>query len=473
MSTQTASPPADASPPTSRRPWYYLGAFVALLVATPIAYYLVSAWLSERELRNLEADIDASDPGWRWHDIVASVTLPPDEKNSAVQIVKVRTLLKRKALAPGGPWAAGGKDPFEKPNVRLSDEWSAPLLAAFEDFPEETIREARKLKDMPFGRYGVENNETPFLIRLDHVQDVRIVLALLQHDVARRAFERDFDGAAESCLALVNTSHSLKDQPFLIAFLVRIAGEAITRYSVEHTLAQGVVSEAMLTKLQESLERAAAEDGLHYAMRGERASGHQMYFNLRDGKMTLSQMSGMTGIKLGIPERLLDMFPGLILSGYPEYLRFMNDQVHASTLKDADRLRAFQKLDEKSRQSRAYLTRLILPATAKVGQASARGQAKLRCAIVAIAAERYRLQHKAWPKRIEDLVDAKLLSTVPIDPYDGKPLRMKRTPTGMIIYSVGFDETDNGGSIDRSNPMAPGADLGFELWDPKHRAIAP
>ncbi|MBI1830064.1 MAG: hypothetical protein HYR84_01275 [Planctomycetes bacterium] len=474
MSTPTTAPPVAPSPPKSRRGWYYLAGFVLLLVAAPATYYFIAAWWAERELQALLAELDENDPGWRWHDLAAEINARPADPNSAAQILKVRVLLKKKPLAAGGPWAAG-KDPFEKPNVRLSGEFAIPLRTAFLTFPEETVREARKLKDMPNGSYGVEVSDQPFTIRLDHVQDTREVIRFLQMDVARQAYDGNADGAADSCLAMMNTAHALKDQPFLIALLVRIAGNTVAVGTIEHTLAQGNVSEANLQKLQALLERAAADDGLYRAMRGERAAGHQTYLNLRDGKMTFSEMFGMTNIKASFPERFLDYFPGLVLAGYPEYLERMNEQVRAGALKDAERTRAFRKIDEQAKQSRNFLTRTILPATAKVAQASIRSQAQLGCAIVAVAAERYRLrpEHKAWPKRIEDLVDAKLLKEVPIDPYDGKPLRLKRTPSGLVIYSVNFDETDNGGILDRANPRAPGIDLGFELWDPKSRASPP
>ena len=98
-------------------------------------------------------------------------------------------------------------------------------------------------------------------------------------------------------------------------------------------------------------------------------------------------------------------------------------------------------------------------------------QARLRCAIAAVAAERYRLKHeKIWPGRLDDLVKDGLLKEVPKDPYDGKTLRFKRTPTGLIVYSVGPDLIDNGGKLGRATPRAPGTDIGFELWEHRSRA---
>ena len=39
-----------------------------------------------------------------------------------------------------------------------------------------------------------------------------------------------------------------------------------------------------------------------------------------------------------------------------------------------------------------------------------------------------------------------MISIVPRDPYDGKPMRMKRTEEGCVIYAVGPDLIDDIGS---------------------------
>jgi hypothetical protein len=98
----------------------------------------------------------------------------------------------------------------------------------------------------------------------------------------------------------------------------------------------------------------------------------------------------------------------------------------------------------------------------------------MRCAIAALAAERYRLKHDEWPRALDDLVKDGLFKDTPKDPYDGKSLRLQRTATGVIVYSVGPDKVDNGGKFDREDPTAADTDLGFQLWDaPRWRGTTP
>jgi len=64
----------------------------------------------------------------------------------------------------------------------------------------------------------------------------------------------------------------------------------------------------------------------------------------------------------------------------------------------------------------------------------------LRCAVAAVAIERYRLAIHHWPEHLEDLVP-QYLGKVPTDPFDGQPLRYRRLADGVIIYTVGEDLT--------------------------------
>src|SRR5262245_52643943 len=60
-----------------------------------------------------------------------------------------------------------------------------------------------------------------------------------------------------------------------------------------------------------------------------------------------------------------------------------------------------------------------------------RGHAGLRCARVALAAERYRRKYGDWPPSLTDLVPH-YLPAVPLDPFDGKPLRYRQTDRGAV-----------------------------------------
>ncbi|MEM1072356.1 MAG: hypothetical protein AAGH71_06000 [Planctomycetota bacterium] len=65
-------------------------------------------------------------------------------------------------------------------------------------------------------------------------------------------------------------------------------------------------------------------------------------------------------------------------------------------------------------------------------------RAEHRGMMINLAAIIYRAEHEQWPESLDDLVPD-LLSGVPIDPYDAKPLRYERPDAGdgYVLYSVG------------------------------------
>ena len=465
---QTNSLPVPAAVPRkSRRPWYILG-FLLVLLAVPVSYYFLASWWGNREIAEICRELDQDDPHWRWPDLIGQMKPPPDEKNAAVQIVKVHALLKKTPFRPGPKWDNAPKDPLLYRNACLMEEQAQLLRGAFNPLGPEVMVEARKLKDMPEGRFAIDAERIPFELPLDDVQKTRAVLNLLQLDAALRAQDGDMPGAAESCQALVNATHAINDFPQRPAQLVRASGHAIAVGALERMLGQGIVSEARLRDLQAVLETEAADKPLYHALRGERAGVHHIYEQLRQGNMSFSDLLGG---KKGNPSwngLFFDTFPNVVLNAYPELFRTMNEVVQASKLEDAAQQEAIQKVEKKaSSESRHMLTRLFLPPgyALKLAMASQRSQAQMRCAIAALAAERYRLKHGAWPRALDDLVKDGLLKDIPKDPYDGKSLRMRRTATGVIVYSVGPDKVDNGGKFDREDPTAADTDLGFELWD--------
>ncbi len=67
-------------------------------------------------------------------------------------------------------------------------------------------------------------------------------------------------------------------------------------------------------------------------------------------------------------------------------------------------------------------------------------------AVVACALERYRLAHLKYPESLEALVP-QYLKAVPPDLFTGAPLLYRTLPNNrFVLYSVGLNESDEGGT---------------------------
>jgi hypothetical protein len=67
-----------------------------------------------------------------------------------------------------------------------------------------------------------------------------------------------------------------------------------------------------------------------------------------------------------------------------------------------------------------------------------------RVTMTALALRLYRKENGRYPENLQQLVP-KYLPSVPIDPYDGKPLRYRKLQKGFKVWSVGGNRKDDGG----------------------------
>jgi len=92
---------------------------------------------------------------------------------------------------------------------------------------------------------------------------------------------------------------------------------------------------------------------------------------------------------------------------------------------------------------------MLVPALEKAARKTAIAQAYVNLARVAIALERYRLANGSYPENLEVLAP-KFIGQLPHDVINGQPLKYRRNADGsFLLYSVGWNETDDGGKVVR------------------------
>lgn len=471
---------APSSPVPPRRRWLRrLLVALLILVGLPTGYYFYANWSLQSDIAQAIAETDALDPRWRYEDMEADSKTYPDAENSALHILKVKRLIGR------GAWPSSQKDYgpiFDQlpATARLNSQQIELLRECFDKIPEGLI-EARKLKDMPHGRIPVAWDPSGIWVMLPDHQDVRIIADLLQHDAMWQAEFGDPDAALEICHALANASRAVADDTFIISVVIRQSCDWLLVQTVERILAQGQARDARLKQMQ-ALVRAEYDD-LHRqwitAVRGERAEFHRFYEPMILGKMRWLQMAESLRMRVGWEDQLNHYLPIRLIKDYPQHLRRRNELVAAARLPMPEQLEQFAILDQKvdrSDERKAMLASvlpLLPPEMTEFCSAHFRCHAILRAAAAALACERYRLKHDCWPDSLVELVKAGLLDAVPVDPFDGQPLRLARRKDGITIYSIGQDKQDNAGNIDRNHPTPSGVDVGLQLWDPLYRRQPP
>ena len=94
----------------------------------------------------------------------------------------------------------------------------------------------------------------------------------------------------------------------------------------------------------------------------------------------------------------------------------------------------------------------------------AHSQTQLDQAVIACALERYRLAHAAYPETLEGL-SPDFMDKIPHDLISGEPMKYRRTDDGQyILYSIGWNETDDGGLDTQSRGKASDLETGDWVW---------
>jgi hypothetical protein len=472
-----SAPPAPA--PRRTRLWGCLVLMLVLFTACG-GFYGIMLLKFNSDLEAAVAETDRLEPdGWRLDKIEAHRKVVPDEENAALVVQALKSKLPANWPPPrktpqeeegGVPAPAAPGAPQEWVGTALADLPPPVLLdaALLDDLRNdlkvagpEALDLARKLPALREGRFPIHYSRD-FISTTINSQDARAGANVLQEEAVLLAQEGQADRALEATRGIVVSGRSVGDEPLLVSQLIRLSCQAVAVNTLERVLALGEPSAGELKKMQELLELEAAEPLLLNGARGERAGDHELMLALKSGDAKLSMAAGPGG------STFVDLAGGPLARGsHARLLRFLNEYVEAAKLPPEQQGEAMNQLDtrvKKARMEYDVVIALLMPAMTKVSEASRRNQAMLRCAIVGVAAERYRRDKHSWPEKLDDLT-RDYLKAVPADPYDGKSLRYKHLPDGVIVYSVGPDQADNGGARNKANTLAKGTDYGFRLWD--------
>jgi hypothetical protein len=428
-------------------------------------YYVL--YQADARLQAVISRLDHDDPGWRLDDIEAARSQVPPAENSALVVIAARDLI-------GGTWPPN-EFSMAFANLtaqsRLTDEEYARLCNEMNEW-DAAVAEARKLADLPRGRYRIVwKRPNVYFTLLPDEQKAREVAQLLRYAALRRAEEGDANGALADCRAIVNCGRSIGDEPIFISQLIRHSCVTIGCMTAEEVLARGAPSPAGLEVLQKLLEDEDTFRDQWHGARGERACVHEMVSAVQSGAVSLNQVSG--GRPMPAEKWVIPFLNPVFKYEHPTMLSVMTRFVEASNLPGPQQIETEAAVDAELRAlpRTAVLTRLLVPAVNRVAEASRRKHAYIRCLIACLAAERYRRAHGSWPESLTDLVPEQM-SAVPLDPFDDQPLRYLRLPDGIEVYTVGPDGKDDNGNLGTPGDLQqrkPGFDLGLRMWNVEER----
>jgi hypothetical protein len=339
----------------------------------------------------------------------------------------------------------------------LTLKWNSPLrpdqLQAGTEVlsaNKEALALFRTAAALPLSRYPVRLSQYP-VTNFQHLADVKSVAQLLRLQSVVSAQQDDGARSAEAITHIFAAGRSLETEPLLISQLVRFAINTIGVSSLQFALNRSSFADSDLAAIQAMVVQADNTNSLRFALLGERAS---FITFLRDPQKAVA--ADPTIAPSGAQGTLAEVFlwPLARAVGFWQRdLRFgidaLTTNIMFASLPSPQRFYSVtnsEAIAERAQAGRYILTALLLPALQKAVERDALHSANIRNAVVGLAVERFRLENTGdLPESISHLVPS-YLKELPLDPYDGQPVRYRRTDRGYVVYCIGRDAKDDDGT---------------------------
>lgn len=506
--------------PRSRAPWGRGRTFrkiaIALIGVSVFALFLLWGYLQLTFLygvKQLAAAIKGateSDPHWRWEDITSEAPLDPNGANSLhalnQSIDSLGNWRPTSLRASGGRWIYDQDYP---PNRRW-DEQSLLVLRSELEQHNDVMESIATLKDAQIGLFAfcVAPDWTQLPVPLDdrtveailkdeeegrsHPSDrpdrpkpprelsalVTECVALLMIDAERLAHDGATGAAIDRIAAMFRAASGLRGDYLYGSQWQRLQCRKNAVASIERLLAKNQLSADQCRGLRILLAAEQQENLLLAAVRGERAIlDHFFRFVEKDRKTLAGWLSvGIGSAPTGFVSRVAaTLYSYQVPEDHAMALRWCNQAVAVSRHPFWEQSLGFEQLEAELRTAKANSRRfrLFLTMASRLNELfrdSACDQAYLRAAETAAAVEGFRLANDRWPTSLVEIVPA-FIPSVPVDPFNGLPLKYSQHEDGVVIYSVGPNLTDDGGATVRS--CCDDCDPGFRLYSLEKRSLNP
>jgi hypothetical protein len=348
------------------------------------------------------------------------------------------------------------------------------ILVALGKFDPE-IKELREAAaSRPYSRFPIEYDYQPtWGILLPHLSRMKGLCVLTQ---MRALAELEAGRTPEAFTDLklgFRLSDSIRDEPLLIDHLVRIATLAVALQTLREGLVRHTWTDGQLAELEKYLASVSLLAEYKLGMRGERAcSTAGLDWLRRQGfRVDIFSCIGDAENAAPFPNPGFNPFPGGWIYQNMLTVSRMHQDFTLAVVDDQAR-RVFPEVGERLDSTLAampvrpysILARILMPAVGRAAAKSARMQTYVDAARVACALERHRLANGKLAGTLDALVP-QFIEKIPTDVIDGKPLRYHLKPDGgYMLYSVGWNKSDDGGEVVLTKGKTPGVDATKGDW---------
>ena len=452
--------------------WGMIFGLVLLAMLAPVALYI--AWLAHGRalLREELAKIQAAGDPITTAEMAEWYKLPEGSRDI--------TQLWLEAIRPFGtteyqdscagvplvgfsrpPWTA---PPLEQPLAAADEQAIREWLTLHQDKVAAIYAAAREEGEV---RYPYDFRQGAYaLTTSDHLLVHSATLPLrLEFQVFAR--QPNLDPAIENLATRLSLVESGCNSPSLSMLLNRAGTHGRTLEDLRQLVATDRLSDAQLARLQSLLRKLNSSSQLTDAMLGDRAMAYWIFYQELgllpdfDDFSRRSRTPHETTHAIDTISRPEDC--AMALGMYTRLLAASRLPLHEALAESKAIEQERHALQSKTLDGLRYLaSSAVVVDVSAIAEVFAGFQAMCTNLDTAIATRRYRLLHAQLPQTLDQLTPD-FLPHMPVDPFDGQPLRFIAQDDKLVIYSIGKDLVDDGGVCD---PAKQEPDIALEVQQP-------
>ena len=344
---------------------------------------------------------------------------------------------------------------------------------------DSVIEELRAAGARPDSRFPLDyDDEDPAEILLPHLAALKRCSQVLQLRAIAELQDGQTEKAFDDVMLALRLADSVRTEPFIITHLVRIAILQITLQPIWEGLAEHKWSDAQLAGLDVELAKINFLADYEFSVRGERAAHVKIVdwmeqkrsrfwdlFNMiNDDERNLMNNFGLSAEIYLMPRGWYYQSEIVLSDAQQQWVLPMVDDAQQTVSPQAAR-ESVNAVNSLRPGAVNLFARLLLPELGSYAEKVAHGQTAVNLARVAIALERYRLAHGEYPETL-DALTPQFMEKVPHDIIGGQPLHYRLTNDGQfVLYSVGWNERDDGGVIVLDGPFGKSGNLNISQGD--------
>jgi hypothetical protein len=380
-----------------------------------------------------------------------------------------------------GSWQTGNPSDLEAwqryyraafPKLPLAGSAPEDVLSATDQIADIFAELREAVNTRPYTRFDIQY-EKGVGAGLPHLTPLESLVRILSiRATAELRLNRPEDAYQDVQLAF-HLIDATEDEPFLISGLVRIHQFSVLMGPIWEGIATHRWTDDQLLAFQTELQDTDWLADYCRGIRCELALGHDVIRRFSENPRLIMSMAGSSVSKT--ENAILacsKLLPGWMDQNLIYESREFQEIISCTDAKmqrvDVPRaLREEERLQKEKRSPYNFLAKLFILQFTQPFQRFAMAQVWANEAIVACEIERYRLAHGRLPASLEELH----MAAMPHDVINGEPLHYRVTdPDNYILYSVGWNGTDDGGQIAATENGSVDFTKGDWVWSLKPAA---